>query len=436
MRILFLILLYISVFENTIIIKDAGIATVARGDIGLVFCINFKRTIINKLKYFVVDIQLENSGKLSYHLYVEMEKCCEVLSKSDIDCQMMQLVGGDMGIIKHSKIAILVYPNLYLHNRYGNCLIKIRYNEHELKMNIEFNTLIGPTQNPVLRGYYTKISSCKTVDLDPLELCAPVNCEMKYLGSRNFFNHYWNRCQKVPLCIADPQKQMPDVSYLPICNQCKDLDNIVTSADLKNLQNGNVQENWETQVAPMLSENIRCHHGVRNNNTGFCICHDGWMTSPVDRDQFEPSVSQYHMCNMRVFNWKERAHKFKIKATWTLVFILAAAFAFALGILAICCVVCYKCCGPEILSNRDDSSFYSDSLNCAISMDATAIDWFANSSASSDSYYNSHRKCYCPCHSARIRTVDVTEFYDKGIQRQPLQSDTDISTDTEYENYY
>lgn len=62
-------------------------------------------------------------------------------------------------------------------------------------------------------GYYSTedVRKCSTVDLDTLDDCRPVNCHIKYNGKRNFFNRRMQRCQAVPICIADTSKELPDV---------------------------------------------------------------------------------------------------------------------------------------------------------------------------------------------------------------------------------
>lgn len=107
----------------------------------------------------------------------------------------------------------------YLHNRKGECTVSVIHlnaqkEAFETKATINFNTVISANHpHPVLSEYYNskEIKKCETADLDPLESCQPVNCLMKYLGSRNYFNYKWKRCQKVPLCISDPEKELPDV---------------------------------------------------------------------------------------------------------------------------------------------------------------------------------------------------------------------------------
>lgn len=58
------------------------------------------------------------------------------------------------------------------------------------------------------------VSHCKTIDMDSLDKCEPVDCQMKYLGSRSYYNRKWDRCQKVPICISDPDADLPDVVCL------------------------------------------------------------------------------------------------------------------------------------------------------------------------------------------------------------------------------
>lgn len=84
----------------------------------------------------------------------------------------------------------------------------------QARKSLKFDTTMSKNHIPwVLRGYYNirDVRSCQTIDMDPLDNCQPVNCPMKYLGFRNYFNHKWKRCQKVPICVSDPEKDLPDV---------------------------------------------------------------------------------------------------------------------------------------------------------------------------------------------------------------------------------
>ena len=56
--------------------------------------------------------------------------------------------------------------------------------------------------------YYSPydVSTCVSVDQDPLNGCAAVNCFHKYNGHRNYFNPAKLRCTPVPRCdSAKPQ---------------------------------------------------------------------------------------------------------------------------------------------------------------------------------------------------------------------------------------
>ncbi|KAK5642094.1 hypothetical protein RI129_008261 [Pyrocoelia pectoralis] len=276
MRILFFILLYTTLIENKIVIKDSGLATISRGDMAM-----------------ILYVTVENVCENKYHIFVQMIKCCELFGPNDMDCHTMQLIGGDMGWLNsHSvKNISLIYPTLYLHNRFGHCLVSIIYNSSEASVNIQFNTLITQL-TPELRDYCGEgnVTVCDTVDLDPLRQCEPINCQMKYLGARNYFNFKWRRCQKVPLCITDRDKSLPDVSYVPFSNQCKDLEQ-VNLKELQDLQ----QDNWKSEVP-----NIRCHHGKLDMDRGFCNCDKGWTTVITDGNHYEPTLSIYHMCNTQI----------------------------------------------------------------------------------------------------------------------------------------
>lgn len=95
----------------------------------------------------------------------------------------------------------------YLNHRSGWCTVKLQFtafdNENEITSNtakVAYDTKSG-----------TMGDACDTIDLSRDSDCEPVDCQIKYLGTRNFFNTKWNRCQKVPLCASSNKKIMPDV---------------------------------------------------------------------------------------------------------------------------------------------------------------------------------------------------------------------------------
>ena len=64
-----------------------------------------------------------------------------------------------------------------------------------------------------ITDYYrlSDAQSCSTMDLDPLDSCNPVNCDMKYSGTRSYFNSRLKICERVPICGADETKGLPNV---------------------------------------------------------------------------------------------------------------------------------------------------------------------------------------------------------------------------------
>ncbi|KAB0793151.1 hypothetical protein PPYR_12771 [Photinus pyralis] len=347
MLILFYLLLYIKLLETKIVIKDSGLATISRGDMAM-----------------ILYVTVENLCESNYHIYAKMVKCCEVFAPNDMDCRTMQLIGGDMGwLAPHSaKNISLISPTLYLHNRFGHCLVSITYNSSETSVNIQFNTLITQFTAELLDYCGDKnTTQCDTVDLDPLSECEPVNCQMKYLGARNYFNCKWRRCQKVPLCVADPDKSLPDVSYVPLNNQCRDLEDI-NLKDLQELQ----QDLWRGEVGPRVSvtrpqPNIRCNHGKMNEDSGFCTCDDGWTTTAVDGNQYEPTLAIYHMCNTEIIPVRSKAGHF-----FYVVFVTGASIALLLLLTSFLCHLSYSCyCGAiRQLTVTEPISNQSQFCNC------------------------------------------------------------------------
>lgn len=98
----------------------------------------------------------------------------------------------------------------YLLNRIGKCHILITtINEQKQTFKtthtIPFNT--AKTITPTFKD----LKVCSSQDLDPFDNCQPVNCQMKYLGCRSYFDQKQKTCVKIPHCIADPKSDLPDL---------------------------------------------------------------------------------------------------------------------------------------------------------------------------------------------------------------------------------
>ncbi|XP_015609729.1 uncharacterized protein LOC107274759 isoform X2 [Cephus cinctus] len=279
---------------------------------------------------------MKNEGKSPVALSVRMIKCCEKICEDDIDCEHMQLIGGDMGILTQHGVRnlTLIWPTLYLHDRVGECNIRISYTwknnqTGEIRQNVQFDTTVSRRYVPaILEGYYDPlgVESCSTVDLDSLDSCRSVNCHIKYSGKRNFFNRKLLRCQVVPICIADSSKELPDVGYVPASNTCRDLENAINEMEVRALSRGNAEPAWRSEIVPHIA-NMYCHHGYSDNTTGFCICDEGWTSHSLGN--IEPTTEYIHMCNVQMLYFP-RLHNRSLKLSLVIIAVL-------LGVLAVMC---------------------------------------------------------------------------------------------------
>lgn len=47
---------------------------------------------------------------------------------------------------------------------------------------------------------------CESIDEDPVDLCEPVNCHMKYKGLRSLFDPIKRQCIPIPVCDSNRKK--------------------------------------------------------------------------------------------------------------------------------------------------------------------------------------------------------------------------------------
>ncbi|XP_068086118.1 uncharacterized protein [Anabrus simplex] len=312
-------------------VVDAGYGDIRRNDVGIVFYLTVK-----------------NNGLHPYHVITKMDECCETHEKDNTDCSYMQLIGGDMGLIYPQDVRnlTLIYPNLYTYNRHGECVISVWYKGNNvsgsLRHRIMFNTMIScREQPPHMQQFYdlSEVTTCPSLDMDPLDKCEPVNCHMKYDGYRNYYNSKLRICQPVPICIANPNKELPDVAYVPTSNTCRNLESDITDDDVKFLTRGTFDnQEWHSEPTPRLAQNIRCHHGKVDNTTGFCICDEGWTSAPMDRDQLEPGTQLYHMCTVQMRQWSSALSMRHVHSRPLFLFLAALSAAL---LLLLCALLLY-----------------------------------------------------------------------------------------------
>lgn len=98
-------------------------------------------------------------------------------------------------------------------NRKGKCIISV-FSKNEQGRNFKTSFSISFDTAKTAVQTYGEIKMCNTPDLDPLDNCQPVNCQMKYLGYRSYFDQKRLSCVKIPHCLSDPNNELPDlVSY-------------------------------------------------------------------------------------------------------------------------------------------------------------------------------------------------------------------------------
>nr|CAI5850005.1 unnamed protein product [Callosobruchus analis] len=258
----------------------------------------------------IIIITIENVCDSNLEITVKMIQCCDTSRSDRSECNLMNLIGGDMGTLyaKYIKNVTLIFPNLYLMNRKGTCDIQIQYQDENSKKSIvkqiEFKTMEGSEDED------SDKSKCPSADTDPASNCAPVDCVIKYSGEQSFFNLASNECEAIPECCYDPQNSLPDTGYSVYNNSCIDLNCSITTHDLHLLENNQA---YVAEAVDVLPANKICHHGDVIDD-GTCQCWFGWETTTNENEMYEPTVLQYHMCNIEKGSWNSM-NRGKIKAT-------------------------------------------------------------------------------------------------------------------------
>ncbi|KAJ8924810.1 hypothetical protein NQ315_000964, partial [Exocentrus adspersus] len=314
---------------------DSGIGCIDDDDIAMIFYIT-----------------LENQSDMNFEVSACMAQCCDTTKPNEMDCNFMSLIGGDMGVLpaKDARNITLIHPNLYLKNRQGQCTVNLRYrNERAVRQRmarIEFKTL-SPNQEGC---------DCASVDMDATENCRPVDCVVKYSGTRNYFDSRRMECTFVTQCISPPNQCAPETGYSIAVNNCTNLNRTIGKQELHMLDS-NRSETSQCVTCPF--NNIVCHHGSLDTN-GQCECDTGWITSP-DEEIFVPTVLTYHMCNVETGAWN-CLNKGRIKTTTILIAVFAVTIASKILILMCILNWCYKrykskrdlICSDKLDPDRDD----------------------------------------------------------------------------------
>ncbi|OWF51998.1 uncharacterized protein LOC110448351 [Mizuhopecten yessoensis] len=299
-------------------VQAVGYRSVVKGDVAL-----------------VLYADIFNDGNFSVHMEVIVKKCCLFLPKEKY-CKGMNLIGDHQGDVQpmKSKLFNFVYPTLYPYDREGKCELLVSANT---SCDGSYREVIIPFNTRVPRDWWTDwlphsiqtvlfgvgVRDCGGVDEDRLRSCVPVNCQLKYGGTRNFFNSTERKCMAVPKCGAK--------LYDPVNNECRastdHLDKeIYTRVLNKSSLHATVEEgespNWRTLVGPRLS----CGgHGQLSDDHLDCRCDPHWKTDTTKSiGQGEVTM----MCNVH----QKITRKTKISSI--------LAFVFSVFILLVAVVIC------------------------------------------------------------------------------------------------
>ncbi|XP_042148004.1 uncharacterized protein LOC8050995 isoform X2 [Ixodes scapularis] len=250
----------------------------------------------------VLYVTVINLGHDPLSLSIVSRTCCQQVSPTDIDCDSMLMIGGDMGDIYPGDVQNLTvfYPNMYLIDRVGYCELEIGVPDGEKILHkILFNTTVprsGVGVPPFLNDYYSagELKRCRTPDLDPTRDCKPVLCDIKYNGLRNFFNETSFRCEPTANCWDTSDDEMV---YLAGSNTCRRAGEALTEEDM------DFFEKFQEQKEPLRTLHgypikVNCHNGRPDPSEGWCVCDPGWKSDPLDHDGFNPDLMVYHMCTV------------------------------------------------------------------------------------------------------------------------------------------
>ncbi|XP_033740722.1 uncharacterized protein LOC117327712 [Pecten maximus] len=301
-------------------IETVGFHTVVKGDNAL-----------------VLYTDIFNGGNVTVHVKIIVKKCCLFLP-GEIFCKGMKLIGNHQGDVQPSKSKQFnfVYPTLYPYDRKGECDLLVSANT-SCDMNYQEVTI--PFDTRVQMDWWTDwlphsvqtvlfgvgVRDCRGVDEDRLRLCVPVNCQLKYGGTRNFFNSTERKCMAVPKCGTQ--------LYDPVSNECREPTDhlnkeiyiqVFNKSRLQTTSEEAKNPNWRTLVGPRLD----CGHGQLSHDNLDCKCDQHWTTHTKKlRGQGEITA----MCNVY--------HKVARTSKMSLVIIFASSVLFLMAVVVICLYV-------------------------------------------------------------------------------------------------
>ncbi|XP_063619068.1 uncharacterized protein LOC134791877 [Cydia splendana] len=190
--------------------------------------------------------KIMNENQAPCWIGTRFKRCCSI--EKDQDCNSMFLYGNQVQKIMPGgqEMLVFVYPSVFHHDKRGVCYIKVTckcgYKTKSKILEIPFDTRITKLRRKSreLKKYIGQkvIRNCDSIDEDALDDCSPVDCGVKYMDEKPFYDENMNRCVRAATCIGDLKNDLPTLAYLPTVNLCRDLEHPVEIQDIYAIKNG------------------------------------------------------------------------------------------------------------------------------------------------------------------------------------------------------
>eukprot|EP00127_Corallochytrium_limacisporum_P002626 Clim_evm62s134 gene=Clim_evmTU62s134 len=161
-------------------------------------------------------------------------------------------------------------------------------------------------------------------------VCDDPDCDIAYLGERNFFNTASGRCEEVPSCTSEEV-------YDGDTNTCRSLSDLFGPGDGIDPTDLLPPDPDIITGAPIPGSgssptDINCNNGKLDESGTYCVCDEGWATKS-NQNPFE----NYEWCNSREIEETDETYNRDSFAFVTeLLFGSTTSIAIIVGIIVIC----------------------------------------------------------------------------------------------------
>ncbi|KAL5010568.1 hypothetical protein ScPMuIL_012873 [Solemya velum] len=296
----------------------------------------------------VLFITVQNRSPSSADVAVAVRSCCQV---EQTGCQPITVLPGYLENLQSLQVANLTitYPTLHTCISYFGSTPSI-LSAHVMWTwssrcpaichgpGIPFTSTPPSRRTPgghwipnAIKDYLfgAEYEKCENRDEDPLSHCQPVNCVLKYHGTRNYFSHELKRCVPTQKCVDQLDDKRP-VLFLDDHNECQKLSMHLEEEDMSLFSSSATQRmfepiNWRERIR------YDCNHGKERFDRGGCECDDGWTTSEDPENRVSHEGWRINQCNV----WTPKGH-------WLMnVYIVLIAVGTLCGILSLLLLALY-----------------------------------------------------------------------------------------------